>query len=152
MTDIRHTIVTRLPALPSCNQRLRGVFNRLSCPAIVEMSAYTGFDLIIFDNEHGSADFETTENMLRAARASGILSVRHCFPQDISRMPNMGTGAIKIPMVNSAEEARALVQQVRYPATSRRGGSTFSPRAADHDIFPGADTPRRATRTLPSSQ
>ena len=39
-------------------------------------------------------------------------------------------------MVASAEEARDLVQQVRYPRGGRRG-SAFSPRAAGYGAFPG---------------
>ncbi|UUZ77074.1 aldolase/citrate lyase family protein [Polaromonas sp. P1(28)-13] len=112
---------TRLPAMLRSGQRLRGVFNSLPSPAIVEMCAYAGFDFIIIDNEHGSAGFETTENMLRAARASGIVPVVRCFASDISRILDMGASAVQVPMVNSAEEARELVQQVRYPRTGRRG-------------------------------
>ena len=70
--DIRHPLDDRMPALLKSGQRLRGIFNGLPSPAIVEMCAYAGFDFVVIDNEHGSADLETTENMLRAARASGI--------------------------------------------------------------------------------
>src|SRR4051794_16606584 len=38
--DIRHPIDTRLPALLRSGQRLRGVFNGLPSPAIVEMCGY----------------------------------------------------------------------------------------------------------------
>jgi 4-hydroxy-2-oxoheptanedioate aldolase len=117
---------------------LHGVFNSLPSPAIVEMCAYAGFDFVIIDNEHGSSDFETTENMLRAARASGIVPVVRCFAPDISRILDMGASAVQIPMVNSAEEARELVQQVRYPGAGKRG-SAFSSRAAGYGAF-GGDT------------
>lgn len=133
---IRHPMDTRLPAMLRSGQRLRGVFNSLPSPAIVEMCAYAGFDFIIIDNEHGSAGFETTENMLRAARASGIVPVVRCLAPDISRVLDMGASAVQIPMVNSAEEARVLVQQVRYPGIGRRG-SAFSPRAAGYGAFGG---------------
>jgi 4-hydroxy-2-oxoheptanedioate aldolase len=134
--EIRHPIDGRLPTLLRSGKRLRGVFNGLPSPAIVEMCAYAGFDFIIFDNEHGCADFETTENMLRAARASGIVPVVRCLGPDISRVLDMGANALQIPMVESANEARALVQQVRYPPVGRRG-SAFSPRAAGYGAFPG---------------
>lgn len=65
---IRHPLDDRMPALLKSGQRLRGIFNGLPSPAIVEMCAYAGFDFVILYNEHGSADLETTENMLRAAR------------------------------------------------------------------------------------
>ena len=139
--DIRHPIDTRLPAMLRSGQRLRGVFNGLPSPAIVEMCAYAGFDFVIFDNEHGSADFETTEHMLRAARASGIVPVVRCLAPDISRILDMGASAVQIPMVNGAEQARELVQQVRYPAAGNRG-SAFSPRAAGYGAFPGAEHTR----------
>lgn len=126
---------------------LRGVFNGLPSPAIVEMCAYAGFDFIIFDNEHGSADFETTEHMLRAARASGIVPVVRCFTQDISRILDMGASGVQIPMVNTAEQARELVQKVRYPASGQRG-SAFSPRAAGYGAFGGVAHTQRSNEGI----
>lgn len=139
----QHPLDTRLPAMLRSGQRLRGVFNALPSPAIVEMCAYAGFDFVIIDNEHGCADFETTENMLRAARASGIVPVVRCFVQDISRLLDMGANAVQIPMVNTAQQARDLVQQVRYPRTGQRG-SAFSSRAAGYGAFGGIEHTRRS--------
>ena len=107
------------------------------------MCAYAGFDFVIIDNEHGCADFETTENMLRAARASGILPVVRCLAPDISRVLDMGASAVQIPMVSSAAEARDLVQRVRYPGGGRRG-SAFSSRAAGYGAFPGEPHTKRS--------
>ena len=134
--NLRHPLDTRLPALLRGNQRLRGVFNALPSAAIIEMCAYAGFDFVVIDNEHGCADLETTEHMLRAARASGIIPVVRCFPHDISRILDMGASAVQIPMVNTAGQARDLVQQVRYPAAGARG-SAFSSRAAGYGAFGG---------------
>lgn len=131
-----HPMDARLPALLRSGQRLRGLFNSLPSPAIVEMCGYAGFDFVILDNEHGSANLETTEHMLRAARSSGIVPVVRCLRHDISRVLDMGASGVQIPMVGSAEEARDLVQQVRYPRVGRRG-SAFSPRAAGYGAFPG---------------
>ncbi len=132
-----HPLDDRLPGMLRSGRALRGVFNSLPSPAIVEMCGYAGFDFVIIDNEHGSSGLETTENMLRAARASGIVPVVRCLRQDISRILDMGASAVQIPMVASAAEARDLVQQVRYPGVGRRG-SAFSPRAAGYGAFPGA--------------
>jgi 4-hydroxy-2-oxoheptanedioate aldolase len=133
---INHPMDTRFPSMLRSGKPLHGVFNSLPSPAIIEMCAYAGFDFVIIDNEHGSSDFETTENMLRAARATGIVPVVRCFAPDISRILDMGASAVQIPMVNSAEEARELVQQVRYPGIGRRG-SAFSSRAAGYGAFGG---------------
>ncbi len=148
-----HPIDTRLPEMLRSGRRLRGIFNGIPSPAIVEMCAYAGFDFIVIDNEHGSADFQTTEHMLRAARASGIPPIVRCFEHDIARTLDMGASGLQIPMVNTAEQAQRLVQRVRYPwpgaraagaddaADKHRGGgqrgSAFSSRAAGYGAFGG---------------
>lgn len=145
--DTRHPLDNRLPGLLRSGKSLRGIFNSLPSPAIIEMCAYAGFDFVVIDNEHGSAGHETTENMLRAARASGIVPVVRCLRQNISRVLDMGASAVQIPMVESAAEARDLVQQVRYPGVGRRG-SAFSSRAAGYGAFPGATHTQRSNEGI----
>ena len=161
----RHPIDTRLPALLRSGQRLRGIFNGLPSPAIVEMCAYAGFDFIVIDNEHGSADLQTTEHMLRAARASGIPPIVRCLEHDIARTLDMGASGLQIPMVNTPEQAAALVQRVRYPsppsppspaspsnpghrAGGGQRGSAFSSRAAGYGAFGGPAHTRRSNDGL----
>ncbi len=134
---IQHPIDNRLPDLLRSGAPLRGIFTALPSPAIVEMCAYAGFTFVIIDNEHGAADFETTEHMLRAARASGIVPVVRCFLEDIPRVLDMGASGVQVPMIETADDARELVQRVRYPGEGRRG-SAFSGRAAGYGAFPGA--------------
>ena len=62
---------------------------------------------------------------------------------DISRILDMGASAVKIPMVNTAQQAHDLVQQVRYPGAGKRG-SAFSSRAAGYGAFGGAAHTRRS--------
>ena len=143
MTEPRYPLDGTLPAMLSSGKRLRGVFNGLPSPAVVEMCGYAGFDFIIIDNEHGSADFCTTEHMLRAARASGIVPVVRCFERDISRILDMGASAVQVPMVESVEQAQRLADQVRYPPVGRRG-SAFSTRAAGFGAFGGAGHTQRS--------
>jgi 4-hydroxy-2-oxoheptanedioate aldolase len=142
---------TRLPEMLRSAARLRGIFNGLPSPAIVEMCAYAGFDLIVIDNEHGSAGLETTENMLRAARASNLPCVVRCLPQDIARTLDIGASGVKIPMVNTAAQAAALVQQVKYPLPGGRGGSrgsAFSSRAAGYGAFGGPEHTARSNEGI----
>ncbi len=145
--DIRHPLDDSLPALLRSGRTLRAIFNSLPSPALVEMCGYAGFDFVIIDNEHGSAGHDITENMLRAARAAGIPPVVRCLRHDIARVLDMGASGVQIPMVESAAEARDLVQQVRYPGVGRRG-SAFSPRAAGYGAFPGAEHTRRSNQGI----
>jgi 4-hydroxy-2-oxoheptanedioate aldolase len=138
--DTRHPIDTRLPGMLRSGRRLRGVFNGIPSPALVEMCAYAGFDFVVIDNEHGSADLQTTEHMLRAARASGIPALVRCLEHDIARTLDMGAGGLQVPMVNSAAQAAQLVARVRYPLPAGLGGqrgSAFSSRAAGYGAFGG---------------
>lgn len=137
---IRHPIDPRLPDLLRSGQRVRGIFNGIPSPALVEMCAYAGFDFVVIDNEHGSADLQETEHMLRAARASGIPAVVRCFPQDIARTLDLGASGVQVPMVETAAQAAELVQRVRYPRAGGGGGrrgAAFSTRAAGYGAFGG---------------
>lgn len=135
----QHPIDTRLPALLRSGRLLRGVFNGIPSPAVVEMCAFAGFDFVLLDNEHGSAGFETTEHMLRAARASGIPTVVRCLEHDMARTLDLGVSAVQIPMVDTAAHAASLVQRVKYPTRGQPGlrGAAFSTRAAGYGAFGG---------------
>ena len=154
MTVPIHPLDTRLPEMLRSPRRLRGIFNGIPSPAIVEMCAYAGFDFIVIDNEHGSADFETTEHMLRAARASGIAPIVRCLEHDIARTLDMGASGLQIPMVNTAEQAANLVQRVRYPKFENgvnvggQRGSAFSHRAAGFGAYGGPAHTQRSNEGI----
>lgn len=141
---------TRLPGMLRSGERLRGIFNGIPSPAIVEMCAYAGFDFLLIDNEHGSASIETTEHMLRAARASNLPTLVRCLEHDIARTLDIGAAGLQIPMVNTAAHARSLVEQVKYPlpagapGISGKRGSAFSSRAAGYGAFGGPTHTQRS--------
>lgn len=146
MLDHARPLDSRLPELLKTGRQVKGLFNPIPAPAIVEMCAYAGFDFIILDNEHGPADFQATENMLRAARASGIIPIVRCLEQDIARTLDLGPSGLQIPMVHTATQAAQLVRKVKYPAPDGKGGvtdgmrgSAFSTRAAGYGAFGGAE-------------
>ncbi|CAM4377846.1 HpcH/HpaI aldolase family protein [Bordetella muralis] len=143
MTDARYPLDGRLPDMLRSGKPLRGLFNGLPSPAIVEMCAYAGFDFIILDNEHGSADFGVTEHMLRAARATGIVPIVRCFEPDLPRILDMGASAVQVPMVESVAQAQRLADMIHYPPVGRRG-SAFSTRAAGYGAFGGAGHTQRS--------
>ena len=150
-----HPLDLRLAEMLRSGRRLRGIFNSIPSPAVVEMCGYAGFDFIVIDNEHGSADLQTTEHMLRAARGSGIVPIVRCFENDIARVLDMGASGVQVPMVETPEQALRLAQRLRYPtpggAVGGRGGqrgSAFSPRAAGYGAFGGAGHTQRSNASL----
>lgn len=154
MIEPIHPLDNRLPAMLRAGQRLRGIFNGIPSPAIVEMCAFAGFDFLLIDNEHGSAGIETTEHMLRAARAANLPTLVRCLEHDIARTLDMGAGGLQIPMVNTPAQAAALVQRVKYPLAkgasglSGQRGSAFSSRAAGYGAFGGPEHTRRSNEGI----
>ena len=145
---------TRMRAALQSGQICRGIFCGLPLPALIEMSAFAGFDFVIIDNEHGMAGFETTEHLLRAARASGIVPIVRCFEDDIARNLDAGASGIQVPMVQTPEQAHRLVQRIRYPRPAGQSGlrglrgSAFSTRAAGYGAFGGPGHTDRSNESI----
>jgi 4-hydroxy-2-oxoheptanedioate aldolase len=142
---IRHPVDERLIQMIKSRRFMRGLFDGTCSPALIEMTAYAGFDFSIIDNEHGSASIETTENMLRAARAAGMPALVRCLEHDIARTLDAGAMGVQIPMIQSVEHAREVVNMVRYPRLSsfkgvsgKRGAAT-SVRVHGYGAFGGMD-------------
>jgi 4-hydroxy-2-oxoheptanedioate aldolase len=130
------------------------MFCGLPSPALIEMAAFAGFDFVVIDNEHGMSSFETTEHMLRAARASGIMPIVRCFETDIPRILDAGASGIKVPMVETPEQAHRIAQRMRYPRPAGQAGSrgsrgsAFSTRAAGYGAFGGPGHTDRSNEHL----
>lgn len=154
MLDHSRPLDTRLPDMLRSGNRLRGIFNGIPSPALVEMCAFAGFDFLVIDNEHGCAGMETTEHMLRAARASNLPALVRCLEHDIARTLDCGAGGIQVPMVSTAAHAAALVRCVKYPVpgggSGIRGerGSAFSSRAAGYGAFGGPAHTQRSNEGI----
>jgi 4-hydroxy-2-oxoheptanedioate aldolase len=86
-------------------------------PRLLEYVAAFGLDVAFIDAERQSYDFERIEEMARAARAAGITSVARPWMNDpglITRYLDCGVGGIKVPHVEDAKTARAMLDIVRY--------------------------------------
>jgi 4-hydroxy-2-oxoheptanedioate aldolase len=149
-----HPIDAQLRELMTSGKLLRGLFNGLGSPALVEMTAFAGYDFTIIDNEHGSASLETTENMLRAARASGLPALVRCLEHDIARTLDAGASGLQIPMVRDAAHAHEIAEKVRYPRStgfegvSGQRGCAYSVRAAGYGAFGGAAHNEKSNRDV----
>jgi 4-hydroxy-2-oxoheptanedioate aldolase len=101
-----------------------GVFLSIPSPRAVELCGIAGFDYVIIDAEHGPMSPETCEDMIRAAELSGItpiIRVTSHDPKGILRFLDVGALGIMAPQVNTAADARAIVDAVKYAPVGRRG-------------------------------
>lgn len=88
-------------------------------PALVEYLGrpQLGLDAVVFDLEQGSADTERLEDMARAARVGGLCSLARVFTPEswaIERMMLRGVDGIVAPRLETPEQFRRLVHDVRY--------------------------------------
>jgi 4-hydroxy-2-oxoheptanedioate aldolase len=129
-----HTGSARLKAKWAAGEAVFGPFMELPSPGLVEIFAHAGFDLVVIDLEYGPFSLETTENMVRAAQASGIASAIRVIanqPELISSALSLGADAVVVPHVTSAADARAAVQAARFAPAGSRGVNPFT-RAASY--------------------
>jgi 2-dehydro-3-deoxyglucarate aldolase len=101
-----------------------GGFMQIGHPAVAEVLARAGLHWVIFDTEHGGIDLETGTALIRAMSAWLCTPFVRLPINDsawIARFLDAGVGGIVVPMVNSAEQAKAAVDAARYPPDGRRG-------------------------------
>jgi 4-hydroxy-2-oxoheptanedioate aldolase len=122
------------------NEPVFGPLINFSSPWFVDVVGATGFDFVLLDAEHGPLSLESTEQMIRAAESAGItplVRVPANVPHEILRFLDIGAMGVQVPQLNSAADARAAANAVRFPPHGTRGLATL-PRAAGYGIGPSA--------------
>jgi 2-keto-3-deoxy-L-rhamnonate aldolase RhmA len=93
-------------------------------PGIGHIVKSAGCDFALLDMEHSGFSFETVKSVLRymeAADLPTIVRVPSKHYHDIARASDMGAEGLMLPMVGSAEEARAIVNCMKYVPMGQRG-------------------------------
>jgi 2-dehydro-3-deoxyglucarate aldolase len=93
-------------------------------PMSVEVMALAGFEWLVIDIEHTSADLETTENLIRTIQANNMKALVRVSKNEevvIKRVLDMGADGIIVPMVCSKEDAIQAVNYAKYPPIGKRG-------------------------------
>ena len=109
---------------------------RLPDPTVAEIMAAAGIDLICIDNEHYPFNMDTMQRIAAAVHTLGkkiTVRVPNEEPSRISMVMDLGVDGIKIPHVESAEQAKRIVDAVKFAPQGTRG---FCPivRAADYGM------------------
>ena len=122
-----------------------GPFVGYPSPAMTELMGWAGFDFVVIDCEHGVIDYESAENMIRAAELSGttpILRIGMNEQQHIQRYLEAGAQGVMIPLINNAQQGKQVVDSVKYPPVGKRGG--FSGRSAMFGVQEQAEYVKQA--------
>lgn len=95
-------------------------------PIVAELMAGCGFDFLAVDVEHSAVDLPQTQQIFQAIRAGNP----DCAPMVrlhgvdyplAKRYADAGARGIIGPLVNNAEQAKQLVDAIKYPPQGNRG-------------------------------
>ena len=101
-----------------------GVMITFPSPPVVELLGCLGFDWVLIDNEHGSITVENSEAMILASELTGIAPIVRPVANKaeiIAPFLDRGAWGVQVPHVSTAEEARAVVDAVKYFPVGHRG-------------------------------
>ena len=91
---------------------------------IIDFLGQFGFDGVWIEGEHGPVDFADIPDMTRASDIWGMTSVVRVninSPSVIYRTFDVGAQGVVVPHVNTAEEARAVVDAAKFHPIGARG-------------------------------
>jgi 4-hydroxy-2-oxoheptanedioate aldolase len=133
--SIGHTKIVTNPVTDKLRsgQPAVGTWLGLCSPAAAESLAHMGWDWLVVDVEHSPVGFETMVNMFRAIQLGGAVPMARMPWNDtiwVQRTLDAGALGLVVPMVNTAEDAKKVVSNMKYSTRGQRsfGGS----RVADY--------------------
>ncbi len=110
-----------------------GLWMGLPDTICAEIGASAGFDWVLIDAEHAPYSVRDIHNHLQAIaphQVPAIVRPAEGRTALLKQLLDVGAQSLLVPMVDTAEQARKLVQAVRYPPEGIRGLGTSMARAA----------------------
>lgn len=117
-----------------------GTWLQSASPVFAEIAAVAGLDFVIMDQEHGPGELGAAIEAMRAAACAEttvVIRVPSAEPVYLRRLVDAGAQALLVPMVETAAQARAIVEAVRYPPRGKRGNAFAVTRSASFGLVPG---------------
>lgn len=119
-----HLTPTFRDALAAADRPLVGMWVCSGSALVAEICAGSRLDCVLIDMEHSPNGLESVLAQLQAVGSYPITPVVRVPSDDvvtIKQVLDLGAQNLVVPMVSSAEAARAVVETVRYPPLGRRG-------------------------------
>ncbi len=108
---------------------VRGVSIYSGSTRLAELAGRLGFETVWIEMEHGPTDFAQAEAVCQAIEAAGGFgTIRVADAQRGSILRGLETGAriVVVPMINTPEQARSVVEFGKFPPLGQRGYNTRS--------------------------
>ncbi len=131
----------RIKKMLAEGKKVVGTYIKSTDPAITEVICMSGFDFVIFDNEHTSMNKETMVNLIRASEIYDVpafVRVRECNQPQILQALDAGALGVQVPNINTADDVVKAVKSTKYAPDGYRGFAT-SQRCIGYGCAMGAD-------------
>ncbi len=109
-----------------------------STTGIARIAAEAGAEFVVFDMEHTGWSMETVRGLMATSRSADLVPlvrVPATLYHFLARVMDAGAMGLMVPMVESEEQARLIVDSVKYPPTGARGAAF----GIAHDDYGGGD-------------
>lgn len=113
---------------------LYGIFLGLAHPLASEVSGPAGFDWLLIDGEHAPNDLASTVAQFNALSRHDVdvfVRLRDRDPGHLKQLLDVGVRNFLVPVVDTVEQAEALVSATRYPPEGQRGVGMLGARATN---------------------
>ena len=104
-----------------------------------ELLAGAGFDWLVIDHEHGPYELRDVTHALQAMApydVSPIVRPVDGNPALLKKLCDIGAQSFIVPMIDTPDQAAAVVRAVKYPPAGSRGLGTSMARAAGWNTVP----------------
>ena len=129
----------RLKARIRAGEKSFGTWLQSGAATFAEIAGIAGFDFFILDQEHGIGDLNAAVDSMRAAactHATGMVRVPSSHPTYVKRLVDAGIEGILVPMVETAAQAKEVVDACRYPPLGNRGNAADIARCSSYGLVP----------------
>ena len=120
-------------------QQQIGFWLSMGSPNAAEIAGGAGFDWLVLDAEHGPNDITSLVSQMHALQGSdSSIVIRPPIGETwmIKQILDIGCQTVIVPMVETAEQAKQLVQAMNYPPQGIRGVGAALARASHHNRIP----------------
>ena len=110
-----------------------GLWLSMADPYLAEAAATCGYDWLLIDGEHAPNDLRGTLAALQAVApypGQAVVRVVEGSTALIKQMLDIGAKSLLVPMVDTPEQARAIVAATQYPPRGVRGVGSAVGRAS----------------------
>lgn len=118
---------------------LFGLWQGIPDTSVAEIGAGAGFDWLLIDAEHGPFDLRSVLAHLQAVEpypVSALVRPVEGSTAIIKQLLDIGAQTLLVPMVDTAEQAKKIVQAAKYPPLGVRGLGTSMARSANWNRTP----------------